>query len=50
MSERVLNLSDDGDPRCPGSSLPIWHENTHWANVGEVCLLGWFDQVHITKD
>ena len=47
MKQRVLNTCADSDPSCPSCGLSVWDEKMHWANVGEVCMLGWFDQVHI---
>jgi hypothetical protein len=50
MQERLARDANDCDPRCPDCSESLWGENAHWANVGEVCLLGWFDRVHIVRD
>jgi len=50
MRARVLATSDDDTPRCPDCDQSVWSGNSHWANVGEVCLLGWFDRVHIVPE
>jgi hypothetical protein len=47
MLDRVHNDTSCGESHCPGTNLSVWDKNTHWANAGEVCLLGWFDQVRI---
>ena len=47
MEHRVLRAPNTDDPVCPSCGLSLWDKNAHWANIGEVCLLGWYDQVQV---
>lgn len=49
MEERISRKPDADDPQCPSCGLSLWSKNAHWANVGEVCLLGWYDRVRIVS-
>jgi hypothetical protein len=50
MQERVPTNSDETNPQCPSCGQSIWGQNSHWANIGEVCLLGWFDHVQMVDE
>ena len=47
MEQRVPRNPNSDDPLCPSCSLSLWDKNAHWANIGEVCLLGWYDRVRV---
>ena len=47
MTQRVLRKAGDMDPICPSTGQSVWGEQSRWANVGEICLLGWFGGVKI---
>lgn len=49
LQERVSRKPNADDPECPSCGLSLWSKNAHWANVGEVCLLGWYDRVRVVS-
>ena len=49
MQQRAPRVLSMDDPACPSCGVSLWSDQAHWANIGEVCLLGWFDQVRIVN-
>jgi uncharacterized protein with PIN domain len=39
----------EGTPCCPDCGQSLWEPNSHWADIPEVCLLGWYDSVQIVR-
>ena len=34
---------------CPDCMHCLWEDQCHWADIQEVCLLGWYDKVKIAR-
>lgn len=48
LKDRIAQRPGAEGPECPTCGLSLWSRSSHWANVGEACLLGWFDRVHLS--
>jgi len=49
MQERIPASSNESEPMCPSCDQSVWGNQAHWASIGEVCLLGWFDRIRLVK-
>ena len=36
-------------PCCPDCGQSLWDSKSHWGDIPEVCLLGWYDSVEIQR-
>jgi hypothetical protein len=49
MKTRSIEKDDTYTASCPECGLSLWDEACHWADIQEVCLLGWYDKVKVAR-
>jgi hypothetical protein len=49
MKQKFTQGNEPATPCCPDCKNSLWEPNSHWADIPEVCLLGWYDAVHIVR-
>jgi len=49
LKQKFLRGKVEGTPCCPDCGQSLWEPNSHWADIPEVCLLGWYDSVQIVR-
>lgn len=49
LSERIDPPNEYSSPVCPDCGETLWNDTCHWADIQEVCLLGWYDKVKVAR-
>jgi hypothetical protein len=49
MKQRSIEESNTYTACCPECGLSLWADGCHWADIQEVCLLGWYDKVKVAR-
>lgn len=49
MSEKFTEGVDSYTASCPDCGRSLWEDTSHWADIQEVCLLGWYDKVKVAR-
>ncbi len=49
MQEQSANGIDGVTACCPECGMSLWDDACHWADIQEVCLLGWYDRVKVAR-
>ncbi|MFN7626453.1 MAG: hypothetical protein ACK5PZ_06450 [Pirellula sp.] len=49
MSEQFTEGVDAYTASCPDCGRSLWEDTSHWADIQEVCLLGWYDKVKVAR-
>jgi ssDNA-binding Zn-finger/Zn-ribbon topoisomerase 1 len=49
MQTRSVEKDDAYTASCPECGMSLWDDACHWADIQEVCLLGWYDKVKVAR-